>query len=106
MSGNTPDEKTTDEELLDMLDNTLRNGSNPTRANLVFDLLCERLGFDRHQLPGYLADMAELEKEDARAREFFKDDTPLEETPEAPITEDERSWAATVLPNHHGGLRP
>lgn len=63
MSG-TLGENTPDEALLDMLDQTLRNGSNPTRANLVFDVLCERLGFDRHQLPGYKADMKKLEEED------------------------------------------
>lgn len=65
-------ENTSDEELLDMLDNTLRNGIHATRANLVFDLLCSRLGFDRHQLPGYVADMKKLEEATADLEEKRK----------------------------------
>jgi hypothetical protein len=60
----TPNENWADIDLLDCVDDALRNGRLMTRGNLAFDFLCQRLGFDRHQLPGYVADMQKLEKED------------------------------------------
>ena len=49
----TPNESTPTADLLDMIDDTLRNGCAMTRANLCFSLLCERLGFDRDEFPTF-----------------------------------------------------
>ena len=49
----TPNKDTPTIDLLDQIDDTLRNGCAMTRANFCFDLLCERLGFDRDQFPTF-----------------------------------------------------
>lgn len=87
-----PDASWSDVELLDWVDNALRNGNQMTKANGCFHFLLGRFGYEHTDLPGYVADMAKLEEEDA----------------EAVRAREDAEFAKTVnpFPNHHGGLRP
>ena len=64
MTTKIPDESSPDVELLECIDDALRNGRNMTRANLAFDLLLKRNGCSRRDLPAYVEDMAQIERGD------------------------------------------
>lgn len=55
-----PDESSPDVELLECIDDALRNGTNMTRANLAFDLLLKRNGCSRRDLPTYVEDLIRM----------------------------------------------
>lgn len=56
----TPTEDSSDIELLDCVDDCLRNGRLMTRGNLAFELLLKRFGYERMELPGYAKDVADI----------------------------------------------
>lgn len=51
-------------DLLESIDDALRNGRLMTRANLAFDYLLECLDLRRTDLPAYVADMNRIDEED------------------------------------------
>ena len=73
----TPDENTPTEHLMDMIDDTLRNGSNMTRANLCFSLLCERMDYDRDNFPTFRSWYEEELKVEEKLAQMYDPTTPL-----------------------------
>lgn len=59
----TPSEDSSVIELLECIDDALRNGRLMTRANLAFDILLMQVGLTREDLPAYVADIARINEE-------------------------------------------
>lgn len=59
-----PGPHSTDIELLECIDEALRNGRNMTRANLAFDYLLDRFGYGRMDILSYAAEMKAQEEAD------------------------------------------
>lgn len=55
-------------DLLECIDDALRNGRLMTRANLAFDIMLKRhLGLTRDDLPAYVEDIKRIDEEDVAA---------------------------------------
>jgi len=59
----TPTYDSTIIELLECIDDALRNGRLMTRANLAFDILLSQIGLTREDLPAYVTDIARINGE-------------------------------------------